>query len=471
MTEADYTMFAWFLPNWEEGLIREHVLSAARAQLPDAPSVQRGWLHHLVARGAYGDAARFCEILLGQDIDEDVLFLAIALLRLEKDGVVASFMDQRLFESVRTQLITRARSAGPDFRCVMHDHIVALGGAPESWPIRELASSEALSSRRLFAITTGRLNRVSAYSPTVRTPAICPVLAISGQLRGFETAWSSIHHHLCQPTGAPVILTVWDKSVNATGRHARRLERALPADIIAKLKPEERYTDTFEQAYPKTYNLLFGQTDVDATSLHALVAASSCKILAVETESEDMLSHALPPHVSPNMLKMYYKFARVEQLIQAEEEASGAMFSHVIWSRPDCQIVRLAPADLAACLAKPGIAWSSFTTETSFGDYVMVVPRKAFRTLAAIFPRVVTGGDTFLMPWRPNRSSDPRQRTNLDAFGGPDVIFDILLAAGYNPLARIPRMALNLLGRTPGSDVVRSTFDTERQKKMTSFIE
>jgi hypothetical protein len=435
-------------------------------RFPQAASVRRGRLHYLITQAAYEDAALQCRGLLQDAADEDSLFFAISLLRLQADGVVPAFMDSDLFEGLRADLLAGLGAAGAGFRCVMHDAIAALGGEAEAWPDAAVPAhdtAEAVGFRRLFAVSTGRLGCVSTGpAPTPRQAPIRPVLAISGQLRGFETAWPSIHSHLCRPVDAPVIVTVWDKSVNATGRHAQRLERALPEDVVARLKPEERYTDIFERMYPRTYALLFGQTDVDAHALRRLVDAAGCGVLSVETESEQLLGRLMHPHVSPNMLKMYYKFARIAALVRAEEARSGQRFSHVIWTRPDCDILRLSPADLRACLARDDLVWSSYTTETSFGDYAMVLPRDAFALIAAIFPRVATAGETTLMPWRPNRATEPGQRSPLSAFGGPDVLFDVLLAGGYNPLARIPRMALRLLGRTPGAEVVRQVFEAEQ---------
>jgi hypothetical protein len=294
------------------------------------------------------------------------------------------------------------------------------------------------------------------------------VLAISGQLRGFEATWPLLYEKLCRPIAAPVIVSVWDKSINATGRHAQRLERALPPDVVALLAREDRFTDAFEAAFPETYRLLFGQTDVDAVALRGLVDSVGCQVVAVETESEALIGRLLHHHISPNMLKMYYKFARLEALISEEESRTGELFSHVVWSRPDCEIVRLSEADLLGCLARTDLVWSSFVTENSFGDYVMILPRRAFARVAAIFPRVVTAGDTVLMPWRPNRSNDPQRPSPLSAFGGPDVFFDVLLSAGYVPWCRIPRMELRLVGRTPGADLVRQTFEAERARKMSN---
>lgn len=467
MTNEDYERFAWYLPSWEEGRVRQEVLAAALNCLPYSPSVRRGWLHHLITSAAYGDAAFFGHELLETAGDADICFSILMLLRMQQLGVVPPFMDPERYEGLRVALLGRIADATVEFRCVMHDHIVALGGASDTWPAEAVLPhdhAQATALRRLFAVTTGRLSRVDSGAKVPAVPFLRPVIAISGQLRGFETAWDSLNTHLRAPTGAPVIVSVWDKSQNATGRHAKRLERALPADIVEQLKPEERYTDALEQAYPDTYRLLFGQTDVEPTSLRALVESSGARAIAVETESEDLIARLLPPYISSNMLKMYYKFARLEALIRAEESRTGELFSHVIWSRPDVQIQRLAATDLHACLARRDLAWSSYTTDNAFGDYVMVVPRQAFTTLAMIFPRVVTAGEALMLPWRPNRSFDPSRRSPLGAFGGPDVLFDTLLSAGYLPLARIPRMDLKLLGRRPPDNVVRAAFHAERKR-------
>ncbi len=465
MTEIDYVRFAWFLPNWEQAPVRHRVLSAARLACPDTDAVQLGWLSYLIAIGAYGDAAIYCDELLAKPADDDTLFFVTLLLRLQQDATVPPFMDAELVATLTAKLQDRLPEADPGFRCVLHDHFASLGMAPGAWTTDEMPAHDHVAGRgfrRLLAVTTGRLNRVSVVSPAKAPSApVRPVLAISGQLRGFETAWASLHRHLVLPTGAPLVMSVWDKSVNAKGRHARRLERTLPDDIIQALRPEERYTDTFETAYPATARLLFGETDVDAASLHDLVSASSCNVLALETESERLLEQVLHPHVSPNMLKMYYKFARLHALIQEAEVRSGELFSHVIWARPDCEIVQLGADDLRACLARRDIVWSSFVTETSFGDYAMVLPRDAFATIASIFARVCLSGDTRLLPWRPNRSANPGERSSLDAFGGPDVLFDMLLADGYMPISRIPRMVVNLRGRTPEIGRVRQSFKDE----------
>jgi hypothetical protein len=286
------------------------------------------------------------------------------------------------------------------------------------------------------------------------------VVAISGQLRGFTRCWPSLHRWLVEPLGAPVVCTVWDRSSNATGRHAQRLERALPADLLATLAPEERFTDAFEQAFPDTYALMFGSTEVTPEPLAARMAASGAALLAVETESEAPIERVTAAG-HPNMLKMFYKMARLEALLREAEAGSGEVFSHVVWTRPDCAIEQLAPEDLRACLGAGDIAYSAYITENTMGDHMLVLPRRAFAAVAGIFPRVATADDTRLLPWRPNRNADPAQPFPLESFGGTDVLFDVLLAAGFVPAA-IPRLAFRLLAGVPEEDVLRRAFAAER---------
>jgi hypothetical protein len=464
LTEADYLQFAWFLPNWEQAAVRHRVLAAAKTACPDSSAVKRGWLHYLITARAYGDAALFCETLLTDAIDEDTLFFLVALVRLQQLAILPPFIAPELFEKLRLGILKQIDGIEAGFRFVMHGNLVELGWVPGTLGPDQIPShdnNEERGFRRLFAVTTGRLGRVSSNPTPACSPPIRPVLAISGQLRGFENAWPSMNTRLRVPTGAPVVMSVWDKSTNATGRHAGRLERALPPDILARLKPEERYTDTFTAAFPNTSKLLFGVSDVEEEPLRRMIDASGCDVVKVETESEHVLQLILHPHISPNMLKMYYKLARLESLIRDSEWRSGRTFSHVMWIRPDCEIMQLSATDLKACLARTDVVWSSFVTETSFGDYAMVLPRPAFSVLASIFQRVCLAGDSRLLPWRPNRSVGPRPRASLDAFGGPDVIFDMLLAGGYIPLVGIPRMVVKLRAGTVEPNSIRAAFSAE----------
>jgi hypothetical protein len=448
MDGATYRLFAWFLPNWEQSEIRHRVLEAALRTDPAAANVARAWLTYLFASGAYGDAAR--AILKISTPDDNVVFYAISLLRLQADAIVPAFLDppewQRLHDYVRVCL---PRLTSPAFRFVMQDHVAALNLPASDWTGLTFGGP----FRRLAAARTGPVPRRPQHS-------IRPVVAISGALRGFRQAWPTQRQHFVAPTGAPVVLSVWDRTANALGRHAGRLERCLPPDIVDRLPPAERFTDSFAAAYPNTANLIFcPDIPVDEQDLRAQLG--DAHIIAAETQPESIVDCMNLATNSGNMPRMFFKFARLETLIRAHEVATGQNFSHVIWLRPDAEILRMDQADLASCLARPDVAWSSFGDEANFGDYAMILPRLAFAEIASIFPRVAAAGDTLLQPWRPLRDTDPRWAQTLDAFGGPDTLFDTLLAAGYVPQARIPRIELVLRGYMPNETVLRAVFEQE----------
>ena len=88
-------------------------------------------------------------------------------------------------------------------------------------------------------------------------------------------------------------------------------------------------------------------------------------------------------------------------------------------------------------------------SENAFGDTMAVLPRRAFAVVAGIFQKLCLAGDTRLLPWHPHRPGP-------QAFDGPDVLFDMLLAAGYVPLHRIPRIGVTLRGQPAAEAVARA---------------
>jgi hypothetical protein len=467
--EDDYRLFWWFLPSWEDAVVKNYVLSRARSSFGDSTTIKRAWFEYLISCRAYEDAVNCGRSLLSEgEADEDVMFFLILLLRSQQDKAVPAFIDENQWVELRDVVLKRAEETSSAFKLMLAPHLEAIGGSDVSWPEAEWPhdTMEGGTLRRLLPSRVGRFNRRGPPPAWRHAPTqIRPVVAISGQLRGFEGAWESINRHLVSTTNSPIIMSVWDKSTNALGRHARRLERMLPGHIVAQLSPEERFTDTFERVYPETARLLFGETSVDAVSVRDLIASGGHQPLVVETESEHLLEKVFHPHLSRNMLKMYYKLARLDMLIDEAERRSRELFSHVIWTRPDCQITHLATDDLASCLENDRVAYSSFVTETTFGDYLMVLPREAFRAVGSVFRRIALAGDSRIFPWRPNRQRRENRNQDLGAFGGPDVLFDTLLSAGYPPLGRIPRVTVRLLGRTPPVELIEATFAAEHDNR------
>jgi hypothetical protein len=219
-----------------------------------------------------------------------------------------------------------------------------------------------VGTRRLFEYQLERIGPDATGDIVEEVEALCQAINMGGP----GEVESTRREFLARNWG---VVTVIDKLAHArfsaAGRHAQRLERALPPDIVARLDLEERYTDAFERAYPETFKQLFGQTDVDAASLLDMLEGFDRDIVAVETESEGAIWRLMPGFVRANMLKVYYNFARIEALVQEREASLGIMHSHVVLSRPDCEIASPSAAHPSACLKRADLAWSSFADENT----------------------------------------------------------------------------------------------------------
>jgi hypothetical protein len=477
--KSDFELFGEYLPSWEDGRFKTYILYRAKSRFADWPRIQEQWLRLLIVRSAFGDAVEWLSKILPQTVSDDIVYFALMILRLSRAGVTPQIMDKQIEDTLLAKLAEALPQTSIALRSTLFEHIEALGLAVGAWhPAMTIAPGQTATDaplfRRLLGLSTGRLSRVAYDKPFAALAAqdakiphrTSPkaVFIISGQLRGFETAWPSLYRHVVAPAGLDVLMTVWDKTANATGRHAKRLERALPDDVVAQLRPEQRFTDIFEQEFPKTAQLLFGETNVFASEIAATMAADGVTPAALETENDALLMQLLRPTIQNGMMRMYYRFARAERLLREHEIRSGIAFSHVIWSRPDFEITKLPADALQECMAYDDIAFSSWVTENSVGDYFMVLPRLAFTAIASVFSRVVMANDATFLPWRPKRESELSGPALASAFGGPETICEVLMASGFVPLGRISGIQGRLLGRTPPADVIRNSFAEELRK-------
>ncbi len=460
MTIDDFHRFGIYLPNWENSDIKSYVLYHALRQHRQDPRVAERWLRRLLADRCYGDAAAWLSGRLATQPTDDMLAFGILLLRMREAGLLPDDAVAQEVQALAPRLRQALPGAGWAMQAVLQPHLAALGLPARRWSPPDEPPNDHPGFRRLFGVSTGRLNRAARPAAPAAAGAR-PVIVISGQVRGFAKAWPSLHHHVVAPIGAPVVMTVWDRTTNAVGRHAQRLERLLPADIVAQLRPEQRFTDAFAAAFPRTAALIFREWTETPDELAAVMAAQGVIPVALETEDDALLMRLLRPRIENGMIRMYYKLARAERLVREAEIRSGIAFSHVIWSRPDYEITRMTEGAVQRCLAHDDVAFSSWTTEAAVGDYFMVLPRLAFTAIASVFGSIVVGGDSTTLPWRPQRERPMPEDALLAALDGPETLFETLLAAGIVPLGRIDVVEGRLLGRTPPDAELRATFLAE----------
>jgi hypothetical protein len=459
VTESDVVLFGEFAPNWEDQRIRNHVLRKGIERFPSSPTVRQRWLRYLVGQREFGTASQFLLSNLTDRPNDTIIFIATMLLRIERSRSAPSFLSAE-DASVLAQFVSKSlRSLGAGFRVVMHEQLETLGVADEGClfsTANENGRDAELEFLRFFGRMTGRLDRRKpARSAEYHTQGpIHPIVAISGQLRGFKDAWPGICQWIVKPLGAPVVMSTWDKTKNAQGRHGGRLERLLPGDVARALLTEEKFSDVFERHYPNTFNLLYGETSVDVNDIQRWIEDEGAECVAAETESDQLLEMVMRPTLDNPMLKMFYKWHRAENLIAEAENRQGKLYSHVVWLRPDCKVLSLPESELQACLSSDEVVYSSWNSDIAIGDYAMVLPRRAFATIASIFPRVASAGSARLLPWRP-------YGRNHDVLSPPETIFDILISEGFSPFGRINRFRLQLLGLTPEPELISKTFFAE----------
>jgi hypothetical protein len=448
--------------NWEDPRVRNYILRIAIDRFPNSRAIQERWARWLLAQRRFVEAGVFVDEHLGVAPSEVMLFIGAMLLNVSRCAIVPSFLTaaqkSRIFEAVSTG--TADMNAG--FRSFMHEQLGMLGIDAGPWPLAKSYgdASDPSSFVRFLGRKTGRLHRVEVNAHPERDLGrkFRPIVAVSGQLRGFETAWPSIFRFVAEPLNAPIVLTTWSTTKNAQGRHGRRLDRLLTTEIQSVLAVEDRFSDVFQSRYPKTFALLFGETEVDVSSIEKLVVNSGVSCLGLEAESDLALVDALSPAFDDNMLKMFYKWSRADSLIASVERRAGELFSHVVWLRPDCKINFLPMSTLFECMLRDDVVYSSWGTDASVGDYIMVLPREAFSAVGSVFSRVTAAGNASLFPWRPYS----RRR---DTLSPPETIFDVLLSEGYSPFGRIGRIMLQLVGRVPPSNIISQTFFAEREAR------
>ena len=449
--------------NWEDLRVRAFFARQAVRRFPDSIVLQRLYLRLLLSGSPllWADAREaLCEIPQEQ-WDADIVFMTLYLLAGEvvdraagTEGSRSSVIRARIAETLPSAPASFLLMARRPLACMGFPPPKALplpGDEPTRRAVQKFAGFGDALWTNVWHTPLGR----RAGEPN-------PIVVLSGQLRGFVQAWPTIFEQVVQPLRASVIMSVWDNTQNARGRHAHRLARVLPRDILKQLPAEEQFDDAFEQRYPETAALLFGTQTVDARDLHAIVESSGVRRVYVETESEATFDAVVRnERLDKNLMKMFAKMARLEELIREDEARAGRLFTHVLWVRPDVQLFRVVPRELSRWVEGDDTAWSTFCSPWAFGDHFIAVPRPAFSMIGRIFPSLALGEHMDFLAWRPTRSGNSIGEDDNLFLMGPETLADSLFAAGLATRA-MQGLAYRLIGSAPPPAQVREVFLREQ---------
>jgi hypothetical protein len=460
--------FLYPLGAWEDWRVNRFLGVCYLRQCPHEPKFHGRQIRTIALDATQREGlVRHLNTLATEALDEDLLVYAIHVLRQLE---YTTPRNRDLIANSAAQLRAKVQSAiartKVEFRVYANAQLRALGiqSAPIDLTGMEEPVREAAEQGAVFALTPWNTG-IGRKKLILKTREASVVVALSGQMRGFERAWPTVHEYLAKPLGAPVAISLWDTSKNALGRHARRLERTLPPDLLAMIPPLERFTDVFQKNYPRSAAMIFDKVTVDPARIESLLANAGVQEYALETESESTYEatiRANPKLSAHGLLKMFAKFHRLEQMIATMEAERRQDFTHVCWLRPDARINRFSRAELDRWLREFDTGWGEAIRPNMVGDYILFLPRRFFGVLARIFPALILSGGLDFLGWRPL----PISRFSRDSMewplGGPDTIAAALFAAGIT-LREMRCVQIELMGYLPPEKDFRRCFIEEHQ--------
>ena len=449
--------------NWELGIALTMCLAAFLKKFPNSPRVRQSYLGVLERSGnSVETKIEIVSRLTPEEMNEDIAFSAIYNINLLKRLPSRPPETEPLIAAATAAVRGFLDRADPGFLIFSHLQLKRMG--IDSPVAARLGSAEVTKALQDAAIESYRpwSGGARAIKGIVRTQRPKIVVALSGQMRGFDRCWDRTHRLLVKPLGAPVFLSVWNQSQNALGRHANRLQRALPADVLDRLPAGDRYTDVFAKQFPKTFGLVFGKRPIDRDEVVAKVEASGVGEYMIETEDEAAYERTIrnTPYLNAHtLLKMYAKFFALDRMMCDHELATGEAITHVAWIRPDAYLGGFNADLLRRWSADDNTVWSSISS-TAILDYFIFMPRPALRRLGEVFTMSATTGKPVFSAWMPLPRDISSREGYTPGIRGPEHIAYTLFANGFN-FGNMPQTPIKLLGYTPAESLVRETFNAE----------
>lgn len=298
--------------------------------------------------------------------------------------------------------------------------------------IRLAPASTLAVSHQLLACSRHHNAYASPRASTLVSPAhdrapLRTAVLCSGQARGFRETLPAILSNLVAPLQADLVISLWKDPGFPRGTHANRLSRMLPQQFAA-LNASGLLTDTaFEHHFPRTYQALIPDQISVADEVHRICSShpynqqrqtlEAWATLDVEDEAvvEDDARQRTGINYPPggcNQFKMFYKFARLAQLLR-NREASTGLYDRLIWVRPDFLVLTLD----ARLVSNAGpFFYTSFGSPSACGDYLLIGDRSMIDLMADAY----TQGDIY----KNSAIRDPYHRTYSGSvyYGGPELL-------------------------------------------------
>ena len=232
----------------------------------------------------------------------------------------------------RMRLVESAIKMGVQPRKVDRMHAAAIAqrtGAQDTYdildPLRELPAP-------LFFDTP----QILGSKPSV---ALC----LSGQMRGFEQASTSIKEHIIDRFDADVFVSTWDNR-GITASVMRDLSRILPSKL-AKTLPHRRLHRRFAENFPTLTRLIedVASAPITESSINKHYDACAINIVEERTFEKEFFDQGRVEFLENrkpllNQMKMYYQLDACNRLKLQQEAMTHKRYDIVIRLRPDLQL-------------------------------------------------------------------------------------------------------------------------------------
>ncbi|MFC0408937.1 tetratricopeptide repeat protein [Roseomonas elaeocarpi] len=282
------------------------------------------------------------------------------------------------------------------------DKLALPEGLIETFPSVALMTDKLVTLGKRRNFTSGR---------SVPRVALC----LSGQLRGYRSAWPSIKRMIVEPLGADVFVSTWDTLGTSLGAPGL-VDRFLPVEFQAALPPMLRRGEVFPDVFPSLFRLLTTDKAVTSEELSSSLGLAVC-----ETEDPAGFNEVLPRLAVPrggwNACRMVYKIWRADALMRHYAEAQGFEYDIVIRLRPDMQLFNFDLGVVDACLLDNRTIATRPAKASGLDDQMAVGSWDAMHIYAQVWPHIESSGTNEYLPWFRGAASESLIRNHLMAYG------------------------------------------------------
>ncbi|MFC0407389.1 tetratricopeptide repeat protein [Roseomonas elaeocarpi] len=260
--------------------------------------------------------------------------------------------------------------------------------------------------------------------------AIC----VSGQLRGYETAWPLLRKLIIDPLQADVFLSTWNTVGTGAGGPGV-IDRFIPPILLQALPLEMRKYERFLDACPNASDLILKDESVAADVLSGSLGLAGCETEPPENFDEHWKTLDVPDRMK-NACRMIYKIWRAHELMRKQEHMQGWDYDIVLRLRPDMLFSYFDLSQVRNVSRLNNTLCVKMLKASGLEDQFAVGGRGAMEIYSSIWPMVKQRGNSGYLPWFAGAWSEGLLRNHVFASG---LTYKECPAMRWSLCQRVPR--------------------------------